>query len=174
MRFDRWQHAGLIIILYLFSYEEIWNSFRGQPILLRNLLLSPLFWFSIAMVSLTLLQIKNQWKKNAWPEPSHLVPLLLIMLIWFPLRNEISGFIVNLLIFLSGIYYIRQGSGRNHLGILNAGLLLITILALLRYFDTNIPFLWRGIFFVSAGILLLTANIIFFKRRRQIRQTIEK
>ena len=164
---------GLIIMLYMYSYEEIWNNLRDRRVSVGNLLSSPLSWFSAAMVIISFAKIRKEWKKTASPDPSQLVPWLLVALIWLPFSNGIAGFIVNMLIFLSGVYYIRLGSERNHLGILNAGLILITILALLRYFDTNIPFLWRGIFFVSAGILLFTANLLFLKKRRQIRQTIK-
>lgn len=66
------------------------------------------------------------------------------------------------------IFYIRKGSIKNHLGILNFGLLIIAVLALLRFFDNSIPFVWRGLFFVATGIGFFVANYLLLKKRKSI------
>jgi hypothetical protein len=86
-------------------------------------------------------------------------------------NNAIAGsFIMNCWVIVIAVYFIRKGSMQNHLGILNFGLLIIALLATFRFFDTSIPFIWRGIFFVVAGAGFFAANYLLLKRRRSLIQ----
>jgi uncharacterized membrane protein len=80
----------------------------------------------------------------------------------------IGVLVINLWLLLVALYYIRKGSQRTHLGILNFGLLIITILAIFRFFDDTIPFVWRGIIFLLTGVGIFAANIIIIKRKKAI------
>jgi hypothetical protein len=55
----------------------------------------------------------------------------------------------------------------NHLGILNFGLLIVLVLALCRFFDDRIPFVWRGFFFLATGISFFAANYFLLKKRKK-------
>ena len=73
---------------------------------------------------------------------------------------------INAWILLIAMFYIRKGARKDHLGILNFGLLIIASLALLRFFDEGIPFVWRGLFFVATGVGFFLANYFILKKRR--------
>ena len=75
---------------------------------------------------------------------------------------------LNLWVLVLGLYFTRLGSVRNHLGILNLGLFIIGFLAVLRFFDEDIPFVWRGVFFLATGIAFFVANYIVIKRRKSL------
>ena len=48
----------------------------------------------------------------------------------------------------------------------NFGLIIITGLALSRFFDSDLDFVTRGLGFILVGAGFLVANVIFFKQRR--------
>ena len=75
--------------------------------------------------------------------------------------------LVNLLVFIIGIFTIRYGAKRDHLGILNYGLLIITALVVCRFFDTDLSFVIRGILFVGVGVGFFFANSRMLKKRQE-------
>ena len=78
----------------------------------------------------------------------------------------ISQLLINLVILLFAVHTIRNGAQRNHLGILNYGLLIITALILCRFFDTDFSFIVRGLLFISVGIGFFAANYYMIKKRK--------
>jgi hypothetical protein len=75
---------------------------------------------------------------------------------------------MNVWVLVLGIYFTRKGSIQQHFGILNLGLLIIASLAVMRFFDESIPFVWRGIFFLAAGIGFFVANYLLIKKKRSL------
>jgi uncharacterized membrane protein len=64
------------------------------------------------------------------------------------------------------IFFIRKGAAKNHLGIVNFGLIIIAALAICRFFDDRIPFIWRGIFFLATGVAFFAANYLLLRKRK--------
>ena len=75
--------------------------------------------------------------------------------------------LMNLLVLAAAIVIMRQGLTTNHLGILNYGLLMTAILAVCRFFDTDISFVLRGMMFVAVGAGFFIANTTLLKKRKQ-------
>ena len=48
------------------------------------------------------------------------------------------------------------------------GLLIIAALAVLRFFDDDIPFVWRSMFFLATGIGFFVANYLVIKRKKSL------
>jgi hypothetical protein len=90
------------------------------------------------------------------------------------IRNspQIGVLLINLWLLLIALYYINKGNQRAHLGILNFGLLIITVLALFRFFDDAIPFVWRGMIFLLTGVGIFVANFIIIKRKKATRERV--
>ncbi len=88
-------------------------------------------------------------------------------LLYYVLNHRHLGMLIfNLWVLVIGVHYIRKGLLMDHLGFLNLGLLVITTLALFRFFDSDIPFIWRGLIFISAGVGFFVANYMLIKKRR--------
>lgn len=66
---------------------------------------------------------------------------------------------------LLGIELISRGVRANSLVRANFGLLVITALAIARFFDSDLGFVTRGLGFIVIGVGFLVANVIFFKKR---------
>jgi hypothetical protein len=61
---------------------------------------------------------------------------------------------------------ILDGAKKDHLGVLNYGLLIIMVLAVCRFFDTDLSFIIRGLLFVSVGIGFFATNYWMLKKRK--------
>ncbi|MCX7841662.1 MAG: DUF2157 domain-containing protein [Clostridia bacterium] len=73
--------------------------------------------------------------------------------------------ILNLYLFGLGIYTVVKGIGDMKLGTTNGGMLIIALLAVIRFFDYDIEYLVRGIAFILAGAGFLACNVVLLRKR---------
>lgn len=163
-----------ILLFWTYSYPwMIWNDEENHPSVFLYLLLA-------AMAGLLAATIRR-YKKQGWQgiSPVEFSPFVFLVAILITNRNIPAAsydsyvampgvFIINLWVLVLGIYFTRRGSIQQHFGILNLGLLIIASLALLRFFDDRIPFVWRGIFFLATGIGFFAANYLLIKKKRSL------
>ena len=74
--------------------------------------------------------------------------------------------IINCYALWLGIDILMRGIRSNSVARANFGLLLIAVLALSRFFDSELSFVTRGLGFIVVGAGFLVANILMFKKRR--------
>ena len=74
--------------------------------------------------------------------------------------------LINLTALALGIIYLQKGFKEDHLGIVNFGLLIITILITCRFFDTDLSFILRGLLFVGLGAGFFLTNYYLLKKRK--------
>jgi hypothetical protein len=72
-----------------------------------------------------------------------------------------------LLILLVAVHTIYDGAQQNHLGILNYGLVIISVLIGCRFFDTNFSFVIRGLLFIGIGAGFFIANYHMLQKRKK-------
>lgn len=77
--------------------------------------------------------------------------------------------ITNLLIFAVSVYLIVRGSKGASLSTINLGMVILFLLIVLRFFDWELDFLFRGIVFVLLGIAFLAVNLYMIKKRKGAR-----
>lgn len=78
--------------------------------------------------------------------------------------------LVNILLFILGITAIKIGADKFHYGILNYGMLIITVLIACRFFDTNLSFEIRGLLFVLIGAGFFATNYFMLKKQKSKQQ----
>lgn len=163
---------GILVVFLFWSYHFLWERSIGNRQL--NILSRDLLVFLLPAGLLLALYLA--WKyilsvKGRLPDPtgfSFIIFLLLLLL--FNGRLQPAGiFMMNLWIILLGLYFIQKGAGENHLGILNFGLIILVALALCRFFDEHIPFIWRGVFFIGAGAGFFITNYAMLRKRKKLR-----
>lgn len=157
---------GILYLLLLYSFKWFWNKSFYKTDSISETLLSIEF---ITACALTLIAALLFYKKNSrtnFKEVS-LLELVFLMNI-FPL---ISGYefsvVANVIVLFIGIFEVKRGIKLNHLGLLNFGLLLITILITCRFFDTDLSFVLRGILFITIGLGFFLANYFILKKRNR-------
>ncbi|PCH98579.1 MAG: hypothetical protein COB85_01300 [Bacteroidetes bacterium] len=160
--------TGMISLLLIYSFDEFWEHLRRRDLIFSEIVATPEFVASIIISILALvlfiIQIKKESVKNIKP----LSPLFLIFIMVFILGlfSNLSVVIINLIVFSLGILTIKEGAKLDNLRILNHGLLLITILVVCRFFDTDLSFILRGALFVFVGIGFFATNYWMLKKRK--------
>ena len=64
-----------------------------------------------------------------------------------------------------GIDILTRGIRANSIARANFGLVLIAVLAMSRFFDSELSFITRGLGFILVGAGFLVANVVLFKKR---------
>jgi uncharacterized membrane protein len=157
---------GCLCILMIRSFNGLWDT----SIFEESGFFDSSFAFVILAILLAVAYFSIKHNKQQFDPVGFSPFLFLIALFISKWSNSTGSFLINAWVIAIGIYFIRKGSIRNHLGILNFGLLIIAILALLRFFDESIPFIWRGIFFLATGIGFFVANYLMLKKRKSVTQ----
>ena len=84
----------------------------------------------------------------------------------FAAERWTAALLMNLYVLALAIAALRSGLARARFAETNAGMLLLTALIVMRFFDTDVGFLVRGLAFIAAGVGFLVVNAILLKRRR--------
>lgn len=84
----------------------------------------------------------------------------------------LNGKPVNLLLLIFNAYLlvlsvsrIMSGVRNRSMGSLNFGMLILAILIILRFFDSDISFVFKGLVFIIVGIGFLTSNVLLLRQR---------
>lgn len=159
---------GTIILLLTLSFDWFWEDLRRGDLYLDKLMLTPEFLASavISLAAVGLLYVSNRYKPLYSLNPLGLMFILFIITFLIGTISPIAAPLINLYVFVFGIMLIRVGARKDHLGILNYGLMVITALVICRFFDTDLSFVVRGVLFVSVGVGFFATNYWLLKKRR--------
>lgn len=158
---------GMAAVLLIMTYQGVWKSFSTDFPGVRLLLVSPEFISSILLfIAATFLAIKSR-KTGAETVPgTNLIYLVILPMSLLFVQPVIVVVLANLCCLLLGVLVIRAGYYQDHLGYLNFGLIILAILAIFRFFDTEISFVARGLIFLTVGLGFFILNIKLLKKRK--------
>ena len=159
---------GTLITLLILSFNEYWGKLQVIEFEFSKL---EDFIEVIAIIVLTSAAVvlffnRKTYKSIKYSSFIEYTFLLFIPIFLIGLYSSIAVILINLLVFIIGILTIKKGNTLNHLGILNYGLLLVTILVICRFFDTDLSFVLRGLLFVGVGTGFFVANYLMLKKRK--------
>lgn len=159
---------GTVVILLMLSFDWFWQELRDRVYEFSALddyteLIVILILTASAML-FYLPRLRTQVFREI-PPFAH-VFLVFILIFVVGLFSSAALILVNLLVFVLGVLTLRSGAKKNHLGILNYGLLIITALVVCRFFDEDISFVIRGALFVAVGVGFFFTNYLILKKRR--------
>ena len=159
---------GTIGIMMGLSFDEFWKELAERDFPLNELVIAPEFYLTvlISLLTIGLLYFLQKGKGLDSLKPMRITFLVFIPIFIIGMYSPVAVWLVNLLVFAIGILTIRDGAQRDHLGILNYGLLIITILIICRFFDTNLSFVVRGLLFVAVGAGFFATNNWMLKKRK--------
>ncbi len=156
--------AGTIFLLLFLTFE--WADLSGK---------SSDWWLSMPMAiwavlffaASALLYIvgKKNGFRNVLSKSYTFIIFLGLLLIG--LSNPlIARGLTNVLLLALGIYTIREGAIANKLWKMNYGVMIVSLLIICRFFDTDMSFVIRGLLFVMIGVGFFLTNYYMAKRRR--------
>ena len=161
--------AGTISILMALSFTWFWEDLRRMDVSFSDTIRSPEFFTALiaSLIAGAFFIRFGKYKSVSELNPMELAFLIFIIIFIIGLKAPFAVILVNLLIFTIGIFTIRLGAKKDHLGILNYGLLIITALVICRFFDTDLSFVFRGMLFVGVGLGFFFANSRMLKKRQE-------
>lgn len=84
------------------------------------------------------------------------------------LSSRFAGAAATLLLMALGIFYIIRGSRTLTLSNLNFGMLLVILVIGIRFFDSSLDLLGRGIIFIILGAAFLGINLFISRKRKEL------
>lgn len=162
---------GTMVLLFMLSFNWFWDELKEDDFLIRYIIFSPEFIFSVIIISAAIVFLFMAIKRK----PFYIYPLEIVFIIFIGIfiigiYSTIAVVLINILIFIIGLLTMRNGVKVNRLGILNFGLIIIMTLVICRFFDTDLSFILRGFLFLLVGVGFFVANLIMLKKRKSIKK----
>ncbi|OED36703.1 hypothetical protein AB832_05480 [Flavobacteriaceae bacterium (ex Bugula neritina AB1)] len=156
---------GTIILLMIFTFRWPWKEFFNTWS--YN---SQEFYITIALGVIAIMILGYTIvKKGIKTTDLFQYAFLIFWGLFFGVSGEtmLPMVLTNLLVFVLGIITIRKGANTFNFGILNYGLLIISILIICRFFDTNMSFEVKGVLFVAVGTGFFLTNYRMLKKQQK-------
>ena len=184
---------GIGVTAIVLTFESSWHMSReffwGERTLPANVALGLEFLLPILAIALAVFDL---WRRRTQFSVSAAIFPIVIAVAWGVANlcdnststptNALSIFphwvatrcsfaaaaIINCYALWLGIEILVRGIRANSVARANFGLLLIAVLALSRFFDSELSFVTRGLGFIFVGAGFLVANILMFKKRTAV------
>ena len=160
--------CGVLVLLFLNSYEWVLSEIV-QTLRWSDLMQKP--WAIITLViifaSYLFLATKSFTKKV---EPlNFLLPLFIILIMLAKISSNPALVIIlfNAVILIIAIGFIVKGIASKNLLWLNVGLLVFSLLVVLRFFDFHLSFFVRGLAFLILGLGFFLANRFVITEKKE-------
>jgi hypothetical protein len=157
--------AGTVVMLLMLSFDWFWDDLANSRLSLLSIELGSATVITILAIWL----LGSKMQKISW-KAIQFIELIFVLFVFAFILGRFYGnaamVVINLLVLTLGLLTVRQGARKNHLGILNFGLLIVTALILCRFFDADISFVARGIMFVLVGAGFFAGNYFLIKKRK--------
>ncbi len=158
--------AGSICLLLFLTFE--WGDLSHEP---KEFWLSiPMaIWAGLFVVASVLLFIvgKANGYRNVLSKSYTFIIFLVLFLIglWQP---WVSQALTNIALLALGVFTIREGAQADQLWKMNYGLLIVSLLIICRFFDTDMSFVLRGLLFVAIGVGFFGMNAYMARKRKAV------
>jgi uncharacterized membrane protein len=159
---------GTLILLLFLSFDYFWLELIKASISIGGIWLAPEFYAALISTILAgwLLYLHSEGRSFKEIDPIATIFLVFIFIFIVGLISTIGVILINILVLGLGVLLMRDGTQKEHLGLLNLGLLLISALIISRFFDNDISFVLRGLVFVLVGAGFFVSNYWILKNRR--------
>jgi uncharacterized membrane protein len=161
---------GLFVLAFIFTFKEVWKfGTRYSYGITRNisdLSAIPDHIISLSIVAVSMLLFYDFVKrKNITVCLFGAVPLIAIIGYFLKGSTGILPIIIfNVYLLYMSVSRIISGIRNNSLGIVNSGMLMLGILIIARFFDSDISFIIKGLVFIAVGIGFLITNMALARR----------
>lgn len=159
---------GAPILMLVFTFEGIWRNagYRGDDITKAPLLPDLVLLGILAIViGLTIFGPKQKRAVSfLWVAFPVLTVIAFALAAW-GVPAGIAQAMFNLYTAVVGIAMLVAGVRRGSMVLANYGMVIVSALAILRFFDADISFVLRGIIFIVVGICFLATNLVLVRKR---------
>lgn len=164
--------AGIAVLAFLLTYNWPWErigwehyrigaAFHSVAVIFDYVLTAALVLFTLYFF----LSQMHHWQITTLL--FGIMPIVAIIgyVVTASSTNEVFALILfNLYLFTLGLATTITGIRNGHLGIVNAGMLILAALIVARFFDSDLGFVIRGLAFILVGIGFLLTNWMIIQR----------
>lgn len=172
-----WRFLGgisLFLLAFQFTFRYVWQYFGRDYSYYRmrrgisDISALPDYIMTFALIATALLLFYNTIKRGDLIVSLFTgLPLLSILAYNFRGESTIMPLLIfNAYVFILSISRIILGARNNSLTTINTGMLILAILIIARFFDSDINFIIKGLAFIIVGIGFLVTNVIFIRRKK--------
>ncbi len=164
--------VATMVLLFMSSFRDYWATMKNV-MWGAKVFQTETFYFALLLFLLAIFIYVYYFKdkRDMWQEQLQpVMPVFILFTFIFILGQfspKLAQIFINILILSIGVLTIRQGANMNHLGIMNYGLIIISILVACRFFDTDLSFVFRGLIFVGLGLGFFVTNYWMIKKRKE-------
>jgi len=162
--------AGLFILAFQFTFQYCWQYMGSYSYDINGGIsfvgLLPDYIITLAIIgTAVLLFYDNLKRKNYLTALYGVVPLLAIFAYFLNIQSTFLPLLIfNLYLFVLSLSRIVAGFCRNNQVFLNTGMLMLSVLIIARFFDSDISFIIKGLVFITVGIGFLITNLVYTRR----------
>jgi uncharacterized membrane protein len=171
--------AGIVVLTFIFTYEWPWREIGWSHYRYRYGYFELAAWTDYLLVaglpfgcaSLLAMSVR---RGHAWRILYGVMPVVAVlgyMLAALDVDENVCLLLFNLYMFALGIGTITWGVRDAAIGVVNAGMVILTVLIVARFFDSDLGLIARGVAFILIGIGFLVTNLILIKRGKPRAQT---
>ncbi len=157
---------GLSGLLLFFSFDVFW--LHNESLIWTESLSQIFFYIFIVLFVSWLalfLYLLHQKAIEVLDLTLYIAPSIIVIYFLSHWLHE-ANYLANLLILIWGVYFIVTGNKKNSLINMNFGMLLVSMLILFRFFDTDLSFILKGIIFIVLGLAFFGVNYLLVKKRK--------
>lgn len=162
---------GLFIFAFQFTFRYLWHYTGAFYWEIFNINALPDYIITLAIISVSLLSFyDNVKRKNMTISLFGALPLLAIPAYFLKEASVLFPLMIfNIYLFALSINRITSGIRNNNLATINMGILMLAILIIARFFDSDINFIIKGLVFIIVGIGFLATNIVLLRRKEGVK-----
>lgn len=122
-------------------------------------------WIVVALV----LWIESLARRRQAGSMLGALPVVAVIAYWIAAKSETGEMLATILfdifLFGLGVGTLWRGLREDRLGVVNGGMLMLAALIIVRFFDSDLGFMVRGLAFIIVGIGFFATNLIFIRRK---------
>ena len=161
--------GGIMVLSIAMSYGDLWRESHYHIAEMTTPAYVIAFCFSYGLVvAAVMLLLFCSFKKTEFNLFAAIFPMATLGAFFLYLHGESTAIIIvmNCYAAMLALGTIFRGFKYNHLGTLNAGMVIAAALIIARFFDSDLSFVVRGVAFILIGIGFLVANWILLKKKK--------
>jgi hypothetical protein len=158
---------GALVILFISSFKYFWEMFGKSNLEFKLSIPEYLTAILLSFAAAFLFLFQNKSKSIISIDFFGSIFILYIALFNLGFHYILLPLVLtNLLILGIGIFFIYKGIQSVQLSTMNFGLIILSILIICRFFDTNLSFVNRGLVFISIGVGFFFANYKMIQKNK--------
>ena len=167
--------AGITVLAYILTWRDVWSAIGWSHTRASRGYQEWGIWIDTALT----IAITTAWAFAAI-QSLRRISLPTITLCSFPLfagagfliavysdNGWITALLFNAYMLALGLSYLVQGCRNTQLRLINYGMVVLGLLVVTRFFDSDFGFLARGIAFITMGSCFLATNLIIARKKPQ-------